>query len=595
MTKLNRIVPLGLLLAGILLPCLLCAGPRERNVLVIPVEFKDITFTYSTDNLEAFLNERDFSFEGATGSVSRYFGDQFGDSLALRFQMTPTVSLSRERAYYGEDNAFGEDSRPDEMVREACTSLDEVLDFSVFDNDSTGFVQHLLFIYAGEDEALGGPAECLWSQCWSLKDLGQKLRLDNTTINIFACTSELGDDGKLSGIGRFCHETLHTMGLPDFYDSYIPAEKAYYSAALWGFTSIMDGGWRNNGGRTPPCLNAVERFILGTGSRSELKSGANHLSPIVESGAYAAIDCPQEGECFLFECRSQNGWDRFIGGSGMLVYHLDKTGNDIGEYKGRKLSARGLWDYNLVNIFPGHQCVDLVEASGKEDRIFRNRTISEEDLPDIFFPVGGTALGPYTNPALKSWYSGGLGLTVNLVTAGPSGGINLVLGEETTVIDRIEIFQDAAIVNWTCKQEGNCSIQLDSNDASIVAPAEGSSFSFLFENLAPGASYTVTITDSEGYIIKQTFTTRSWDKKSRPRILTDSFPKDSQGFVKAGSRIPLRIENAPGEKIRWYADGTPIVPEADGKVTIERSVVLKARIYRMDNAAITIVKELKVK
>ena len=138
MTKLYRIVSLGLLLAGILLPCLVCAEPRERNVLVIPVEFKDVTFTYSPDNLEAFLNGRDFLFEGATGSVSKYFGDQFGDSLALRFQMTPTVSLSRERAFYGEDNAFGEDSRPDEMVREACTSLDEILDFSVFDNDSTG-------------------------------------------------------------------------------------------------------------------------------------------------------------------------------------------------------------------------------------------------------------------------------------------------------------------------------------------------------------------------------------------------------------------------------------------------------------------------
>lgn len=591
----NRLLSLFILWVGILLPSLVNAAPKERKVLVIPVEFKDVAFTYTSNELEAFLNADNFSFEGATGSVSEYFNDQVGASFKLDFHLAPIVSLPEKRAYYGANNSLGLDNRPDEMVREACISLDEALDFSIFDNDSTGRVQHLIMIYAGGDEALGAPAECLWSQCWSLEDLGKTLNLDDTTIDVFACTSELGDDGKLSGIGRFCHETLHTFGFPDFYDSYIPAEKAYYSAALWSFTSLMDGGWKNNGGHTPPSLNAVERYLLGIEAETQLSPGTVHLSPIGEKGAYAKLDCPEEGEFFLFECRSKSGWDRFIGGEGLLVYHIDRTNRTVGEYRGVDCSAEKLWDYNLANIFPAHQCIDLVEASGKNDRILRNRQIREDEIPDIFFPAGGQSLGPYTEPALRSWYSGSLGLSINRISNGISGGIDIAIGTESIEIEEPEIYQDAVILHWTCRENRRCSIKLDSTVVSpLVLPLQDSTYSYLIEGLEPGTRHTVTITDSNGFSRKQTFTTRSFSAHSRPRILTDNFPKDRQGYIKAGSRIPLRLENAPGEKVYWYADEEILIPGSDGKIPVEKSFVLKARIYRGKTSAITIVKELKV-
>ncbi len=594
-TELNRIIYLGLLLAGTLISCPAYSAPKERNVLVIPVEFKDVSFTYPSSDLEAFLNADNFSFEGATGSVSEYFNDQAGASLKLDFHLAPIVSLPENRAYYGANNSVGLDSRPDEMVREACISLNETLDFSVFDNDSTGRAQHIIIIYAGEDEALGAPAECLWSQCWSLKELGNTFKLDNTTIDVFACTSELGDDGKLSGIGRFCHEILHTFGLPDFYDSYIPAEKAYYSAALWGFTSLMDGGWKNNGGHTPPSLNAVERHHLGIGTATDLAPGTVHLSPIDEKGAYAKLDCPEQGELFLFECRRKSGWDSFIGGEGLLVYHIDRTNRTVGEYSGRDCSAKKLWDYNLTNIFPSHQCIDLVEASGKTDRILRTRRILEDDIPDIFFPAGGQSLGPYTEPALRSWYSGSLGLSINRISTRVSGGIDIAVGTESLVTEEPEIYQDAAILHWTGKTKGRCSIKLDSAIvAPLVLPLRDSTYSYLIEGLEPGTGHTVTITDSDGFSRKQTFTTRSFSTHSRPRIHTDNFPKDRQGYIKSGSRIPLRLENAPGETVYWYADEKILIPDSDGKILIEKGFVLKARIYRGNTSVITIVKELKV-
>lgn len=565
-------------------------------MLVVPVEFSNVGFTYDINKIEDFLNAGNFNFENADGSVSEYFSDQFGSSLRLEFCLAPIVTLSRERAYYGGDNSLGEDSRPYEMVKEACGILDGELDFSSFDNDATGLVQHLIFLYAGEDEALGGPSECLWSQCLSLKEHGGTVEFDGVAIDIFACTSELGAEGKLSGIGRFCHELLHTFGLPDFYDNYIPQEKAYYSAALWNFTSIMDGGWRNNGEHTPPALNAVERYLLGVGPETELQTGTTSLYPISEGGAYARLDCPEQGECFLFECRRQSQWDRFIGGEGMLVYHLDRTGREVGEHRGIKCSASTLWDFNLANIFPSHQCIDLVEASGKSDRILRSHSIEANDLPDIFFPTGGKSFGPYTNPEFKSWYSGNLGLSVNQISTGSSGRIEIKVGEESTAIDRMEVFQDAVILDWTCKQGGLCKITLDSDVAApIVLPRKDFTYSYMLQGLEPGSTHEVTVTDSNGYSVKTTFTTRNFDGHSRPRILTDSFQRDDQGFIKAGSRVCLRLENAPGEKVFWFADNQPLVPDSDGRAVIERSVTLKAKIFRVDSQTFTIIKELKVR
>lgn len=113
--------------------------------------------------------------------------------------------------------------------------------------------------------------------------------------------SELGrgKDGKfrLAGIGMFCHEFGHVLGLVDLYNTEVRAteiRKGY----LWGTTSLMDNGCRNNEGRTPPNLNAIERDMLGIGNPEALAEGHYILEPIHENGRYLRFDTANEGEYF---------------------------------------------------------------------------------------------------------------------------------------------------------------------------------------------------------------------------------------------------------------------------------------------------------
>ena len=69
----------------------------------------------------------------------------------------------------------------------------------------------------------------------------------------------------------------------------------------------------------------------------------------------------REDEYYLLECRSEEGWDKYIGGKGMLVYHIDRNGTAI----------RRWTTYNTVNVDPSHQYADLIEADSRKDNFPR--------------------------------------------------------------------------------------------------------------------------------------------------------------------------------------------------------------------------------
>ena len=93
---------------------------------------------------------------------------------------------------------------------------------------------------------------------------GDKLTLsvkaDGKTIFDYACTSELNgySGSSMCGIGTFCHEFGHVLGLPDYYHT----TSTTYKATLEDW-SIMDAGGYNNFGRTPPTYSVYDRFYLG--------------------------------------------------------------------------------------------------------------------------------------------------------------------------------------------------------------------------------------------------------------------------------------------------------------------------------------------
>ena len=337
----------------------------NKKFLVILVQFSDNTFTSASPRSDFFnlLNLDGYAENGATGSAWNYFRENSSETFNPQFDVVGPVTLSRNMAYYGA-NVDDDDVRPREMVTEAVDLADQQLgvDFSQYDNDGDGYIDNIFIYYAGYNEAEGGPDNTIWPHAWSIYN---QRTVDGVKTGSYACSSELrGSSGStMAGIGTFCHEFGHVIGLPDFYDT--DYEDNGEARGLGSF-SLMSNGNYNNNGRTPPYLNSIERDLLGWFDNEPgviEQEGDYTLEPVFENSCYVS-ETTNEGETFLYEYRKNAGWDAFIP-SGLLIYHIDKSDNLVG---GKTAAAR--WnDWDGINAYASHQCCDLVEAVYPESTV----------------------------------------------------------------------------------------------------------------------------------------------------------------------------------------------------------------------------------
>ena len=72
-------------------------------------------------------------------------------------------------------------------------------------------------------------------------------------------TADAGVLAGLAGIGTFCHEFSHCLGLPDFYDT---SGRSYANFGM-DYWDLMDYGCYNLDGYVPIGYNAYERDFMG--------------------------------------------------------------------------------------------------------------------------------------------------------------------------------------------------------------------------------------------------------------------------------------------------------------------------------------------
>lgn len=398
--------------------------PREGSPKspVILVEYQDVKFKKSDeetlDYFTRMLNEEGFSDQMGTGSARDYFSDCSSGVFTPEFDVLGPVTLPNNRAYYGGNNTLGNDKRPYEMIKDAVDILAEQgVDFSVYDTDGDKKVDNVFVYYAGIGEAQDYPnsPEAIWPHNSELRyaDFASYMlgyKVGSVYVNCYACSSELTFYNYLDGIGTFCHEFSHVLGLPDLYatDGSDPLTPGDYT--------ILDTGPYNNISRTPPTYSAFERNAMGWIDLVQITDAQDLvIEDLKDSNVAYVVTTDSDKEFYVFENRQRRGWDEYIPYYGMLVWHIDYVKNK--------------WNNNEVNNKADHQYVDLIEA--------------KKPTSDLRYcvPFPGskkvTEFTPDTDPAFVSWSGESCGFAMTNIACEKGKDVTLTVSKTAGIADAI--------------------------------------------------------------------------------------------------------------------------------------------------------------
>ena len=326
----------------------------EQNVLVVCVNFSDLKFSFDPDPHAAMtrmMNEVGYSEYGASGSAFDFYTSSSAGQFIPKFDVYGPVTLSSSYSYYGADRGSEIDFRAAEMIKDVLTVLDPDVDFTQYDRNNDGYVDNIYVFYAGYGQADTGLDDVIWPHSYQLQyALGAPIEVDGVKVDKYATSNELNRNDSFDGIGTFCHEFAHVLGLPDLY------ETSYSSGAFTpGEYSAMDSGPYNGDGYVPPTFSCYERYALEWLNPVVIDQPMTiNMAPMTRANVAYKVPASDKNakEYFMFENRQQESWDSYIPGHGMLVWHIDFDANK--------------WFYNIVNNSATHQGVDIEEADNAQ-------------------------------------------------------------------------------------------------------------------------------------------------------------------------------------------------------------------------------------
>lgn len=378
----------------------------DYRMPVILVQFADASFTQGKDDpralIDRMLNDASFDYQNATGSANAFYRAVSGGQFNPTFDVYGPVTLSRpERDYVATnpddtytDPATGEKVTvypAGRMVEEAIKMLDSEIDFSKYDADADGNVDFVYLFFAGKGATTGGSTtSTVWPHAFTLASaIGAPVELDGVKVNRYATSSELGADNRLSGIGTFCHEFAHVLGLPDLYDTSNNNGQASKCFTPGPF-DCMDAGNYNNSEHTPAIFSAYEQYALEWMAPVEI-TGGGHLTLLpleAHPFAYKVSRYDTPTEYYILENRGTGYYDRFLPASGLLAWHIDFNAT--------------AWEENRPNNDATHMRIDLIEADNEKSESSR--------VGDPFPGSGGVCeFTANVTPAFKDWAGNGMG------------------------------------------------------------------------------------------------------------------------------------------------------------------------------------------
>lgn len=423
--------------------------------LIILVNYSDKKFSMPDVNAfyDDMVNTHDYTGYvlnnrrvNMTGSVRDYFYDNSNQIFDPHFDVVGPVDVPFSCRYPG-----GTD-HADEVFHSALDLVDDSIDFRDYDSDGDGYVDMVFFLVAGlSSNYSGNDQSLLWPHMFYLYWAPPH---DGMYFGLYACSTEIAGwqsyYSDVNGIGTFCHEFGHVLGLPDLYDTdYTGGGGESNHPGEW---SIMAGGSGNNFGRNPVGYSLYERYALGFTQPEVLNEvGKYEMQALDASNKGLRLNTLNPDEYFLIENRQPGKWDRFLPGYGMLVARVDSTDANV-------------WEQNTVNCRPSHMYYELLRAD------FAGRESASDPFPGT---SGVTSITNFTTPSLLTWDKSFNEFNI-LGIAENDGLISFELVRDTAIMSIVEDFENMPVTtDMAAKNVPGVFATWNFSKSAVSSPGEG--------------------------------------------------------------------------------------------------------------------------
>lgn len=346
----------------------------EEHFPVVLIEFADRPFVIPNP-AEAFnklCNEENYAEYHGRGSIRDYYKANSNNQFKPIFDIYGPIKVSHNASYYVGSSKY---DRWGEALAEAMNKVKEQgVDFSQYDHDNDTDMDFVYFFYAGHSQADTGRTDCIWPHQGDFYNYVYRLglteiRFDNCRFGPYACSSELRGSAPygesqpyMDGIGAFCHEFGHVLGLPDFYDAAAQNGNSSVYTKTPGIWSAMDGGSYNINSTCPPLFGAYEQWFCKWMEYTDLTRAEEGQHCVLNSlggddrNAYrlriqrtSSTEANPSffNEWYSIENRGLNKWDDGLPEKGMLVWRINYD--------------RNKWTQNRVNT-GGVSNIEMIQA-----------------------------------------------------------------------------------------------------------------------------------------------------------------------------------------------------------------------------------------
>ena len=434
------------------------------RIPIILVNYTDVQFV-DENPVNTFENQ----FNMMEYSCLHYFESQSRGRFSPRFDILGPVNLPQNRAFYGANKyIYGQevDTQLGTMIYDACMGLPDV-DFSNYDNDDDGYVDVVVVLFAGVGEAQAWRTvpESVWPCQWDMQeslDWGCStvgpFELNGVTIDKYAVFNELEGNNNYSttidGVGTFCHEFGHCLGLPDFYST---VGGGIYGMNAW---DIMDVGCYLDNAHRPCGYTSYERHFMGWMDLIEPEENTQYFMLPLNTDDGTAVKVTNDAnpdEYYLLDYRVKTDWDEFLPAEGIMILHVDYD--------------KTAWDENTPNNNYNHPRMSLIPADNVLSS-YSNRydlwpqgdldSLTNNSTPPAMVYTGGFMNKPITDMTVADgvasfWY---MKSNVNPYDVNRDGEVNIA--DINAVIDHI-LSGDSTVYPFDVNGDGEVNIA-DVND-----------------------------------------------------------------------------------------------------------------------------------